>query len=230
MIYIGTSRKRVANCAAETRCRAAERFDFGRVVVRFVLEHQQPLFVLAVNVNGYFYGTSVDFLALVKVFQQTVFFEFLCRQCRNIHKANRLVSASEFGSVRAVFGVSILDIRRFYLCSVDYRSERSVTAVVAPIGIYHTDFRDSRVAVFALEIVLTKLYIAVIHRKTVLCNKLSKFLVGFADKTVKRFNFGGNIIAYFQRIFLFKAAFARLNRVYQIVLDTVELIIGNIAL
>ena len=72
LINIGTTRQRVTNGTAQTGCCTAERFNFGWVVVCFVLEHQNPVFCSAVYVNGDLDGTCVDFFAFIQILQLSV--------------------------------------------------------------------------------------------------------------------------------------------------------------
>ena len=65
-INIGTSRKRVSDCAADASGRAAERLDLRRVVVRFILEQKQPVFLLPVDGDFDFDGAGVDLFRLVE--------------------------------------------------------------------------------------------------------------------------------------------------------------------
>ena len=65
LVYISTSGKRVADCAAQTCCRTAEGFDFGRVVVGFIFEKYEPFLgdrTIAVVHND---RAGIDFLRLL---------------------------------------------------------------------------------------------------------------------------------------------------------------------
>ena len=73
-VNIGAAGKRVADRAADAGGRAAEGFDLGGMVVRFVFEQQQPRLFFAVNRYVYFYRAGVYFFCLVKVFNFSFLF------------------------------------------------------------------------------------------------------------------------------------------------------------
>ena len=77
LINVRATRQRVADGAAEAGSRAAERLDLGRVVVGLVLEHEQPVLVVAVHECLHLNGAGVDLLGLVEILQVAALFEHL---------------------------------------------------------------------------------------------------------------------------------------------------------
>ena len=69
LIDIRASGQRVADRAAKAGSRAAERLDLGRMVVRLVLEHEEPILGLAVDVDLDLHRAGVDLLGLIEVLQ-----------------------------------------------------------------------------------------------------------------------------------------------------------------
>ena len=67
LIDIRPARKRIADSAAEAGGRSAERLYFGRVVVRFVLEHDEILFHLAVYLRIYADGAGVYLVGNIQI-------------------------------------------------------------------------------------------------------------------------------------------------------------------
>ena len=108
-------------------------------------------------------------------------------------------------------------------------AERGVTAVIAPVSIDHANFGNGRVAVLALEVVLTKLDVVVVHCKTVLSHEIRKLRVGLLNKSVQRFDLGRYRVLDFKRVLFLEAALARLDRVYQIVLDMRKFVVGDLS-
>ena len=51
LVNIGTARERVTNRAAKAGCRASERLDFRRMVMRLVFKIDKPFLCLAVHLN-----------------------------------------------------------------------------------------------------------------------------------------------------------------------------------
>ena len=68
LIDIRAARERITDAAANTGGSAAEGFNLGGMVVRLVLEHEEPVLRLAVNSGADVNGAGVDFLALIEVF------------------------------------------------------------------------------------------------------------------------------------------------------------------
>ena len=196
LIYEGAAGKGIAYGSAKACCRAAEGLYLGGMVMGLVFEHKQPLFVFSVVVNGNLYGAGVYFFAFVKVGQKAVFFQFFGCKGGNVHKAKRFVSSSQFLTVYLIFLIRVGNIGSFYICAVDNCAEGGMTAVVAPVGVYHSYFGDGRTAVFALEIILAELYVIVVHGKAVFFHKVRKAAVIQVQKTVKSSNFRGNVIFY----------------------------------
>ena len=81
LVDIGPAGERVADGAADAGGRAAEGLDLGGVVVGLVLEHEQPVLLLAVYIHGNVDRAGVDLLALIQVGQFAALFQHLCRRC-----------------------------------------------------------------------------------------------------------------------------------------------------
>ena len=65
LIHIATPRKRIANSAAYTGCCAAERLNFGRMIMRFVLEQIQPILIFPINITGNLYRASINLFRFI---------------------------------------------------------------------------------------------------------------------------------------------------------------------
>ena len=77
LVDVGAAGQWVAYAATDASGRAAERLDFRRVVVSLVLEKEQPVFVIAVDVDGDLDGAGVDLFGLVEVLEQPLHLEVL---------------------------------------------------------------------------------------------------------------------------------------------------------
>ena len=194
-----------------------------------VFEHQKPLLVLAVVINGDFYGAGVDFLAFVKVGEQTVFFQLFCRKGSYIHKANGLISSSQFFAVYFVFLICIGDVGSIDLRAVNNSAESGVTAVVAPVGVYHSYFGNGGAFVFAFKIILTEFYIIVVHSQTVFFHKVGKPVFVKLKETAESNNFRGNIIFYLKGVVFFKTALSGFHRVDKVMLYSREFLVADIS-
>ena len=67
LIDIGSAAEGIADRSAKTRRGTAERFDFRRVVMGFVLEHQKPFLKASVDFGINANGTGIDLFALIEV-------------------------------------------------------------------------------------------------------------------------------------------------------------------
>ena len=85
LINIGTTGQGVANSAAKAGSGAAEGLDFRRMVMGFILKHNQPILGLAIHFDGYHDGASVDFLGLVQISQLTLLAQLLHADNSDIH-------------------------------------------------------------------------------------------------------------------------------------------------
>ena len=75
LVDVGPARERVTDGPAYAGRRAAEGLYFRRVVVRLVLEHEQPWLLAPVHVRRYAHGAGVYLLGLVEVLELARLFE-----------------------------------------------------------------------------------------------------------------------------------------------------------
>ncbi len=73
-VNVASSRKRIADRAADTGRSAAERLYLRRVIVRFVLKEQKIIVLFSVCVHFDFNGTGIDFFRFVQVIQKSALF------------------------------------------------------------------------------------------------------------------------------------------------------------
>ena len=97
LIDVAAPGERIADRAAETGRRAAERLDLRRVVVGLVLEKHQPLLRLrsssVVRLNRDDHGAGIVFLRLLHVGELPVGLEFFHSHERKVHEADILLRA-----------------------------------------------------------------------------------------------------------------------------------------
>ena len=189
------------------------------MVVGFVLEQEQPVLHLAVYIALDLDGAGVDFLTLVKVFEDPALLERFRADRRAVHQGAVLFVTAGLGAQRHVpvkrslhNGVVDLDI-------VKDGAEGRVPAVVAPVGVDDLDLGDGRVAVLALEVILAEHDVGVIHRKAALDPERFKRLVVEGGEAGQRFNGRGDRKLHLERLALIQARFSRFNRVDDVLLD-----------
>ena len=166
LIYIGTTGKRITDCTAQTGSSAAERLDLSRMIVSFVFEVDQPLFSHTVDRNRNHDTAGVDLIRLLQIFQLALFTKLLHRHQRQIHQADKFV-VTAFVDHFAVSQILIIgSFNRSLVCAIGDRhifqfgGERSMTAVIGPVGIQYADLGHGRVAMlFGVIVILDMLEI-----------------------------------------------------------------------
>ena len=183
-----------------------------------ILEQQKPRLARAVYIHVDFNRAGVDFLGFIQLVELAVSFQILHCNRSQIHQADWLGSAKllSYCQILLIGGLQQLILK----CNiVNNRQEGGMAAVVRPVGVYHPDFGDGRVAVLRLEVVLTEGYIIRVHGKTVLRYKVLKTLPVELCEALEGARLGGDVIFNIQGFRLFKGGFARFNRVDNVFFD-----------
>ena len=101
-IDVAAARERIADGAADAGRRAAEGLDLRGVIVRLVLEEEQPILRLSVDIDFDLDGAGVDLLRFVQLFQHPALFQHFCGERADIHQVDRL-GAVKFLARRKIF-------------------------------------------------------------------------------------------------------------------------------
>ena len=214
LVYIRTSGQRVSDAAAETGRRTAERFDFRRMVMRFILKEKEPVFFSIDSVNRHFDCTRIDFFGRVQIFQAAFFAKRLHGHRRHIHECHRTVGLFP---VHAKTGICVLIpclFDRFGENAVfnsyfgKFRGKRGMTAVIGPVSVKYTDLSDCRIALFFRpEIFTNHSQIIMAHGKSHVFNQsVDPVIIQFTDTLYNRYRlrlFNRQIqgFRFFQRCF-----------------------------
>ena len=224
LIDVAASRERVADRAAQTGGRAAERFDLGGVVVRLVFKHEQPVLLLAVHIHLDFHRAGVDLLALVEVGELPLRLERLRADHREVHQRHRLlfpgIELVPQGEVffKALFDVGGLDLHVFQV-----GEEGRVAAVVRPVGVDHADLGDGRVAALGVfKVVLAEGDVVGVHREPVAGDEVRQPRRVERGEAVECFHRRGDVVFDVERFGQLERREAAFHRVDEIVLDRVE--------
>ena len=94
LIDIGTARERVSDGAADAGGSSAERLDLGRVVVRLVLEEEEPVLGLAVHIDRALDGAGIDLFGLIEGRKYSLVLQILGTNRAHVHEAERLLVAA----------------------------------------------------------------------------------------------------------------------------------------
>ena len=185
LVHVAASRQRVADAAADAGCGTTEGFDLGGVVVRFVLEQEQPILLFAIHIHLHLDGAGVDFLGFVKVLQNPLGLEVLGADRANVHEAHRLAVAAELMADLQVFVERLLHHGVIDCHIGETRAERRVAAVVRPIRVDDLDFGNRGVAVLSIgEILAAELCICQIHRQATVVDELLQLVVRVVAEAV----------------------------------------------
>jgi len=170
LVHVGTARQRVADRAAEAGRGAAERLDLGRVVVRLVLEHHQPLLGAPVDLDRHHDGGGVHLLGVLHVIQRARALQLAARDRRDVHQADRLALAVEAEAHALVALPRGLERgqqgRVGELDGLQLGEERRVAAMVGPIRVQQLDLGERRLAAGVVaEVRLAEQQVGVGHRQ-----------------------------------------------------------------
>ena len=161
LIDVGAAGERVADGAADAGRRPPVGFDFGRVVVGFVFELQQPRAGFAVFIHVHVNGAGVDFRRDFHVLQAAggaaVFGVNGGEFHQGVGAGSRRLAIDGFtlGAVVGVVGGQCLAegaVREADV--VQLGGEGGVAAVIRPVGVEDADFRFAGVAAFRLVVTL----------------------------------------------------------------------------
>ena len=225
LIDVGAAGQRVADGAAQTGGRAAERLDLGRVVVGLVFKLQQPVLLLAVDVDLDLDRAGVDLLGLVQVLEQALLLEGFGADGGQVHQGHRLVLARVDGLAQLeIFVVGVPDVVALNLHVLDAGGEGGVAAVVGPVGIDHADLGDGWGALFGLfKVLLAEGDISQVHRQAVVGDELLQALLVQIVKVFQHRNVRRNVERGVQRLHRLQRRLHRLDGVDQVFLDAGEL-------
>ena len=159
-----------------------------------VLKEEQPVLVLAVDIDLHLDGAGVDLLGLVDIGHDAGLLEVLGADGAHVHEADGLGVATEFVAHLHVAVEGLLHHGVIDRHIIQDGAEGGVAAVVGPIGVDYADLGDGGVAIFIAEVLLAEGNVRLVHGKTALGDKGGKAgLVELAEavKHLDRRRLGG---------------------------------------
>ena len=222
-IDIGPAGQRIPDGAADTGGRSAERFDLGRMVVRFVLEQKKPVLILSVHTDLDLDRAGVDLFGLVELVQLSGRAEIAHSGRGDIHQVNGFGPAELFPDLQ-IFTVGLFRQRILKGHVVQCGQECGVAAVIRPVRIDHTDLGQGRVALFRAEVCLTESQVICIHRKAEPFHKRGQLFGFISDEPGQGLDGRGNGGPEFQGFKRFQSRQFAFHRVDHIMLDPAHLI------
>ena len=206
------------------------------MVVRLVLEHDEPVFLLAADIRLDDDAAGIDFFRLVEVFEQAFLAQGLGTDDCNIHERDGAVRVStvQHVAVFLIFTVSSRQGRREIAVLnrdiVDGRRERRVAAVVGPIRIDDAQLRNRRGAVLRItEIFLTELEVFKAHGKAARVHEGMKLVFAHRVEVRQHFDISRLFCDQIKRFRFFKRCLTALDGVDAVILDFLQSFVIDIA-
>ena len=198
------------------------------MVVRLVLEEEQPVLLFAVHRNFDLDGAGIDLLRFVQLLQHAALFQKFCGNGADVHEVDGLCSADLLTGGEIVL-IRLLQKRILEGDGVNGCEECGMAAVIGPIGIDHSDLGERRIAPFPLEICLTERHVVGVHGEVILLHEVRKPFLVKLQKSRQRGDFGRNRMRNFQRCGNGERCLSALHGVDDILFDRLEFILGEYA-
>ena len=222
LVHVAAARERVADGAAHAGGGTAEGLDLGRVVVGLVLEQEQPVLVLAVDIDLHLDGAGVDLLGLVDIGHDAGLLKVLGADGAHVHEADGLGVAAEFVAHLHVAVEGLLHHGVVDRHVVQDGAEGGVAAVVGPVGVDHADLGDGGVAVLIAEVLLAEGDVCLVHGKAAIGDKGGKAGLVELAEAVEHLDGLGLGSLHVQRLGQVERGDARLDGVHHVVLDGID--------
>ena len=195
----------------------------------FILEQQQPGFLDPVPFHVHLHRAGVDFFALVQFVQFAMLLQVLHRNRGEVHQAHRLLFPAEFSAHVHIALPGLLQHRIFKADAVDLSQEGGMTAVIAPVGVQHPDFRDGGFPAFFPEPGLAEGDVIHVHGQAVIRHELLQAGTVQLREAFQGCHFRGHRVFRFQGFRQIHGSFPGFHRVDHVLLDFRDLFSGQAA-
>ena len=222
LIHIAAARERVTDGAAHAGGGTAEGLDLGRVVVGLVFKQEQPVLVLAIDVDLHLDGAGVDLLGFVDIGHDAGLLKVLGADGAHVHEADGLGVAAEFVAHLHVAVEGLLHHGIVDRHVVQDGAEGGVAAVVGPVGVDHANLGDGGVAALIAEVLLAEGDVRLVHGKTAIGDKGGKAGLVELAEAVEYLDGLGLGSLHVQRLGQVERGDARLDGVHHVALDGLD--------
>ena len=225
LINIGTAGQWVADGTAQAGSSAAERLNLSRMVMGFVLEHNQPVLVFAINVGIDNDAAGINLVRLVQVLQLALLPESLHADNSQVHQGNiPFLTCIQILAVSQVLLVGILNrlavIPLLNIHQINGGSKGGMTAMVRPVGINNPDFGNGRLTLLSIpEILLAELQILKAHSKAAAIHELLQCCLIHLVKALQHLYISRCLELHVQGIRLFHGCLPALHGIDIIILN-----------
>ena len=236
LIDIGAAGKRVTDTAAETGGGATEGLNLSRVVVCLVFEVDEPLLLVAVDNDGHHDGAGVDLVAWLLVVKDAGLLETFGGEGSDIHQADELVIAASV--LLLVIGQILFEstfkqwpvVSFVKLHILQLGGEGGVAAVVAPVGIEHTNLCHCWVALLiVVEVALYMLEVGKSHCQAETVVEFFEFRLGHILEAVENYDIGRLVKVVFESCWLGLVSHTAVNRVHAVFHYSLTLLVVEFA-
>ena len=144
------------------------------MVVGLVLKEEQPVLVLAIDIDLHLDGAGVDLLGLIDISHDAGLLKVLGADGAHVHEADGLGVATELVAHLHVAVEGLLHHGVVDRHVIQDGAEGGVAAMVGPVRVDHADLGDGGVAILIAEVLLAEGDVRLVHGKTALGNKGGK--------------------------------------------------------
>ena len=200
-----------------------------------VLEHQEPVLLLAVHCGGDVDGAGVNLLALVQLGQQATLFQHLGAQSGDVHEGlgpgSGLLLPIDLHTTVQIALVGGLHRLVRELHGVNVGGEGGVAAVVGPVGVHHPHLSDGGVTLLLVpEVGLEELQVIQVHGQAQGGQQLLEPRLVQGGEASHRVHVVGDGVGTYQGVGLVHGGLPALHRVNEVVPDLAEFLPGKGAL
>ena len=192
------------------------------MVVGLVLKQEQPVLVLAVDIDLHLDGAGVDLLGLVDIGHDAGLLKVLGADGAHVHEADGLGVATELVAHLHVAVEGLLHHGVIDRHVIQDGAEGGVAAVVGPVGVDHADLGDGGVAVLIAEVLLAEGDVCLVHGKAAIGDKGGKAGLVELAEAVEHLDGLGLGSLHVQRLGQVERGDARLDGVHHVVLDGLD--------
>jgi hypothetical protein len=224
----------IPDAAADAGGRTAEGLDLGGVVVGLVLEHEQPVLLLAVHHGGDLDGAGVDLLALIQLGEQAPLFQRLGADGGDVHQGlgplGGLLLPIDLHTGVQIPLIGGLDRGGADVHRVQMGGEGGVAAVVGPVGVHHPHLGNGGVPLLLVpEVGLEEFQVIQIHRQAQLRQKMGQPLLVQGGEALHHSHAVGGGVLPDQSGGLVYRGLAALHRVDKVLADLLQFVLGQLA-
>ena len=197
----------------------------------FIFKIHQPFLGFSVHFHRNHNGTGIDFIRFFLVLQFSFFFQPFHGHQGKIHQTDKLILPA---LIHLFVCVQIILVSLFHGGPVkslpkgnvfQFCGKSSMTAVVRPVGIQHTDFRHGRVSFFfLLEIILNVQEILKGHGKAQRIIEIFQLLLLQSGKSIQNLHILRFLKIIRQRFRLFQSGFSGIHRINAVGFDGFKLL------